>query len=54
VAILVLVLLNGLFLLQYQLAMHGMEPVAPYPETWKDLWLARFLVPFKLLQALFN
>jgi hypothetical protein len=44
-----LVIANGLFLLQYQLALKGLEQVAPYPSTVFDFWLARYLLPFRLL-----
>ena len=38
-----------LLLLQYQLFMHGLRDVAPYPRGAYELWLARFVVPYKLL-----
>ncbi len=40
---------NLLLLLQYQLFMKGLIEIAPYPYEWFDLWLARFIVPFKLI-----
>ena len=40
---------NLLLLLQYQLAMKGLETIAPYPHGWFDMWVARFLVPIRLL-----
>jgi hypothetical protein len=46
---LVLTLLNGLFLLQYELALKGLEQIAPYPNGWFDMYVARLLVPFKLI-----
>jgi hypothetical protein len=45
----VLVGANLLLLLQYQLAMKGLESIAPYPNGWFDMWIARFLVPGRLL-----
>ena len=46
--------LNGLLLLQYQLYMHGLRTVAPYPYGTYELWVARFIVPFSLLRQLFS
>jgi len=46
--------LNGLLLLQYQLYMHGLRTVAPYPYGTYELWVARFVVPFSLLRQLFS
>jgi hypothetical protein len=43
-----LVALNLLLLFQYQLFMKGLHGVAPYPHGWFDLWVARFVVPFRL------
>lgn len=40
---------NWLLLLQYQLFMKGLAAIAPYPAGVFDMWLARFLVPFRLL-----
>ena len=40
-----------LLLLQYQLFMHGLRDVVPYPRGVYGLWLARFVVPFKLLTS---
>lgn len=40
-----------LLLLQYQLFMHGLRDVVPYPRGAYGLWLARFVVPFKLLTS---
>jgi len=45
-----IVVLNGLLLLQYQAFMHGLRTVAPYPRGAYELWLARFVVPFDLLR----
>ena len=39
---------NLLLLLQYQLFMKGLSEIAPYPYEPFDLWLARFVVPFRL------
>ncbi len=44
-----LVILNGLLLFQYQLFMHGLRTIAPYPRGIYGLALARFVVPFKLV-----
>ena len=46
----VVIVHTGLLLLQYQLFMHGSRDLAPYPEGAYGLWLARFIVPFSLLQ----
>jgi hypothetical protein len=51
---LVVVWLNGLLLLQYQLFMHGLRSIAPYPRGLDGLILARFRVPFELLQWLWE
>jgi hypothetical protein len=40
-----------LLLLQYQLFMHGLRDVVPYPRGTYDLWFARFVVPFKLFTS---
>ena len=40
-----------LLLFQYQLFMHGLRDVVPYPRGAYGLWLARFVVPFKLLMS---
>ena len=45
----VLVVLNGLLLFQYQLFIHGLRTIAPYPIGAYNLWLARFVTPFKLV-----
>ena len=49
--LLVLVLsgVNLLLLLQYQLALKGLEHIAPYPHGVTDMWITRFMVPFRLL-----
>ena len=47
--VLSLVAFNGLLLLQYQLFMHGLRDIAPYPGGFYNLWLARFVVPFDLI-----
>jgi hypothetical protein len=44
-----LVVSNGLLLLQYEVFMHGLRTVAPYPRGFYGLVVARFVVPFKLL-----
>ena len=50
VVVSVLVGANLLLLLQYQLALKGMETISPYPHGPFDMWLTRFLVPFRLLE----
>ena len=45
----VLVVTNGLLLLQYQLFMKGLAEIAPYPREFFDMWVARFVVPARLL-----
>jgi hypothetical protein len=39
-----------LLLLQYQAFMHGLRHVAPYPSGAFDLWVARFVVPFRIVR----
>jgi hypothetical protein len=46
--------LNMLLLLQYQLFMKGLVWLAPYPQFWMDMFLTRFLVPFRLLQWIWS
>ena len=48
----VLVSLNLLLLLQYQLFMHGWRDLAPYPRGWYGLLIARFVVPIDLIERL--
>jgi hypothetical protein len=43
-----LVVANGLLLLQYELAMKGVDALAPYPGDAATLWLTRFVVPFRV------
>jgi hypothetical protein len=45
----VIIICNGLLLLQYQTYMHGLRTIAPYPGGFVDLWLMRFIVPFRLV-----
>jgi hypothetical protein len=45
-----LVAANWLLLLQYETFMKGLRTVAPYPRAWFDMWVVRFLVPFRLLK----
>jgi hypothetical protein len=47
----VVVVHTFLLLLQYQLFMHGLREVVPYPRGVYGLWIARFVVPFKLLTS---
>ncbi len=44
--------LNGLLLFQYQLFLKGWRDIAPYPRGAGNLWLARFVVPFRALARL--
>ena len=44
------VALNGLLLVQYQTFMHGLRTVAPYPNGFYGLYLARFVVPVDLVR----
>jgi hypothetical protein len=45
-----LVVANLLFLFQYELFMHGRRDLVAYPDTsWADLWLVRFVLPFRVL-----
>jgi hypothetical protein len=46
----VFITLNGLLLLQYQTFMHGLRTVAAYPNGFYGLVVARFEVPFRLLE----
>lgn len=46
-----LVVANGLLLVQYEAFMKGLTTLAPYPRGWFDMWLARFIVPFRLLAS---
>jgi hypothetical protein len=41
--------LNWLLLLQYQLFMKGLVDLSPYPHGWIDMFLTRFLVPFRVI-----
>jgi hypothetical protein len=43
-----LILYNVLFLLQYELAMHGVFVLAPYPSTLQQVLLDRMTLPFRL------
>jgi hypothetical protein len=45
-----LVIANGLLLVQYQTFMRGARDLAPYPRGVVDLYVARFVVPFRLLR----
>ncbi|MEO7190767.1 MAG: hypothetical protein ABI051_06890 [Vicinamibacterales bacterium] len=47
--LLTLTLANALLLLQYQLALKGLENVSPYPTGFVNMWLVRFVVPIRLL-----
>jgi hypothetical protein len=41
--------MNVLLLLQYQLFMKGLDELAPYPRGVFDMWVARFVVPVRLI-----
>jgi hypothetical protein len=45
----VIVALTWLLLFQYWLFLKGFTAVAPYPAGWFNLWVARFIVPFRFL-----
>jgi len=47
----VLALMNGLLLLQYELFMKGLDQIAPAPNGWYDMWLARFAVPVRFVRG---
>ena len=53
-ALVVLTGLNLLLLLQYQLFMKGLVLLSPYPQFWADMFLTRFVVPFRLLQWMWS
>lgn len=46
-----LIVYNLLFLLQYQLFMHGAVVLAPYPETFQQVFVDRLTLPWRLLSA---
>jgi hypothetical protein len=50
----VLVLANLLLLLQYQVFLKGWRDLAPYPAGFWDLWIARFVVPLRIVERLFG
>jgi hypothetical protein len=43
-----LIAYNLLFLFQYQLFMHGLEQVAPYPDTLQTVFIERLVGPWRL------
>jgi hypothetical protein len=47
--VVLVVLLNGLLLFQYQLFLKGWRDIAPYPDNPWSLWVERFLVPMRFL-----
>jgi hypothetical protein len=49
-----LVVCNLLFLLQYQLFMRGFRDLVPYPATWRQVLIDRFVVPWELLARLWS
>lgn len=48
-----LVFANLLLLFHYELFMLGYRALAAYPDTWRTLWVERFLTPARLLVSLF-
>ena len=48
----VFVLANVLLLLQYQVFLKGWRDLAPYPAGFWDLFVARFVVPFRIVERL--
>jgi hypothetical protein len=50
----VLIVANGLLLLQYQVFMKGFPEIAPYPSGWFDMWAVRFIVPVRLIGRWFG
>jgi hypothetical protein len=52
-AIAALVAVTWLLLLQYQVFMKGYPDIAPYPKGAFEFWVARFVVPFRLIAAWF-
>jgi hypothetical protein len=42
---------NWLLLLQYQLHLKRLTTIAPYPHGWPDMWVTRFIIPFRLLRS---
>jgi len=47
--VVLVVLLNGLLLFQYQLFLKGWRDIASYPDNTWSLWIERFLVPIRFL-----
>ncbi len=45
----VLVAANWLLLFQYEVFMKGYRDLAPYPAGWFNLWVARFIVPLRVM-----
>lgn len=45
---------NLLLLVQYQAFLKGLRDIAPYPEGFYGLWVARFVVPFRLAARVWN
>jgi hypothetical protein len=48
-AVIVLVAVNGLLFVQYELFMKGQRALAPYPHGWYDMYVERFVVPIRLV-----
>jgi hypothetical protein len=44
-----LVAANCLLLFQYEVFMKGHRALAPYPGGWFNLWVVRFVVPFRVI-----
>lgn len=49
-----LVAANLLLLLHYELFMLGYRSLAAYPDTWKTLWVDRFITPVRLVIEVFS
>lgn len=52
VAVAVVVAFNMLLLFQYQVFLKGWRDIAPYPDDLWGLWVARFVVPVRVLARL--
>jgi len=46
--------LNFLLLVQYQAFIKGLRDLAPYPHGFYAMWIARFVVPFRLAARLWH
>jgi hypothetical protein len=43
-----------LLLVQYQAFMKGLRDIAPYPDSFYGLWVARFVVPIEIVRWLWH